>query len=257
MSVLPTEGLEDMLPTKGVEALQALSDLYEDCEACEILCEHRKRVVFGGGSVNGPLMVIAEGPGESEDETGEVLIGESGRLFMDLLALAWPQTEEMAEIRDIADTDEFFEELRDYFDDYIFWTNIVLCRPPENRDPSPAERKACRDRLQRTIYAVDPLLIIGLGKFAVSQLVGSAVQITKKRGQLYDVTIPSPVTGEHVRFSLLALLHPAYLLRQGDQALMKKKKGQTYDTLQDLKYAVGLMQKHSKFAFKTDFPEEP
>ena len=258
-STLPTDGVEDLLPTSGVGALVALEELYSDCDACEELCASRSQVVFGSGSAHGPIMIIAEAPGSDEDQEGVAMIGKSGRLLMELLVNAWPESEEVSEILAIDEEEGelFYTEARDYLDDFIFWTNIVLCKPEENRDPSPAERKACRDRLHRTIYAVDPLVIIGVGKLAVGQLLRAAVQITKKRGYTFDISVPSPVTGLPVRYTLLALLHPAYLVRQGDQDLLARKgQGPTYETLEDLKYVLGLLQKHSSYALKNPFPQE-
>lgn len=243
-------------PTRGLDALHELADAYAACDRCPALCEERNQVVFGSGAYDARVMVIAEAPGEDEDREGAPFVGESGQLLMDLFAHAWPETKELEDIRALDEDQEYFPELREFLDDYIFWTNVVLCRPPENRDPAPAEKKACRDRLERTIYAIDPLLIVGVGKVASAALLRSAVQITQKRGRIYDISIPSPITGELVRYPMLAILHPAFLLRKGDQDLMSRKKGNSYKTKEDLRWALDLLQNHHQYVFRTDFPLE-
>lgn len=233
----------------GREALIDLLDEYRSCSRCSLLTQSRTQVVFGGGNSKAPLLVVGEAPGVAEDATGIPFWGESGRLLMWMLADAWPPgNERLARIR--ADgasqhDDDYFEVLRDFLEDYVFWTNLVLCHPAENRDPQRAEVKECSDRLNRTIYAVDPQLIIATGKIAVNALLkqGREVAITdsKVHGRIFDIWIPSPVTGERVRYPMLALLHPAYLLRKGDLSLVKSKKGETYATIEDLREALRLL----------------
>ena len=226
----------------GLDALVELLEEYDVCERCQALCLSRSQVVFGCGSASADIMIVGEGPGAVEDHEGVPFVGDSGQLLMDLIANAWPDTDAVRDVRLIEDDTRFFEELREYLDKFIFWTNVVLCRPEENRTPATEEVKNCRDRLHKTIYAVDPLLIIATGKAAATALVGRSVQITAKQGQLMDVTIKSPVSGEDIRYPMMPILHPAYLLRRGDQKLVKRKQGDTYATIQHLKYAIFLLE---------------
>ena len=240
----------------GVDALRALKQSYADCDRCELLCESRDQVVFGSGATNARIMVIAEAPGQTENDTGIPLVGDAGRLFMSILSHAWPENDELNQLKNERDDDRYFDGLRDYFDDYIFWTNLVCCWPGEgNRDPSQKEIKACADRLYQTIYAVDPDIIIALGKLAASKLIGKTIAITEKAGQLFDIQVPSPVSGRPVRYAMFALLHPSFLLRKADQDLMKRKKGFTYETVEDLKYLFSLLGMHAKQTGQ-QFPEE-
>lgn len=174
---------------------------------------------------------------------------------MDLFAKAWPKDDQMAEIRKIGEDGPYFRELREYLDQFVFWTNAAICRPPENRNPTSQELKNCRERLERTIYAVDPILIIAAGKIPASMLLGKSVQITEKHGTIYDVEISSPVTGDPVRYPMLAVLHPAFLLRQGDQNLVKRKKGVTYETIQDLRDGLRLIEMLHRESYGRSFLE--
>jgi DNA polymerase len=199
-------------------------------------------------------MIVGEAPGVEEDAEGIPFVGKSGRLLMNMLEMAWPDTDEIRRIRTIQDTEAYYLELREYLDNYIFWVNAVSCLTPENRTPTPKELEACRDRLERTIYAVDPLLILACGKTAATAVVQKSVQIIQKRGSVYDMSIRSPVTGESIRYTAMAILHPSYLLRKGDQTLVDLGKGDTFATLEDLRYAIRLLDTHSKQVLATSFP---
>jgi hypothetical protein len=78
--------------------------------------------------------------------------------------------------------------------------------------------------------------------------VGKKVSIISKRGEIFDVSVPSPVTGGQIRYPVMALLHPSYLLRKGDRALVGKKEGETYQTLGDLRYALSLIDEYNRIA---------
>jgi uracil-DNA glycosylase family 4 len=216
-------------------------------------------------------MVIGEAPGEVEDSEDMVFWGDSGQLLMSMIEKAWPPLgwedvrgkkkpildPRIEALRAIDDDNAYFTALRDFLDDYIFWTNLVLCHPEKNRDPQKSEIKECSDRLHRTIYAVDPRLIITTGKLAASAFLKKDVAITEKHGSLFDVSIPSPVTGDPVRYTMLALLHPAYLLRQGDKDLVKREQGKTYETIEDLREGLRLLDLTYKLAYDKDLTETP
>jgi DNA polymerase len=242
----------------GIAALEDTFEKYADCTACG-LCDKRLQVVFGSGSASADILVVGEAPSEEDERQGIPFLGKSGRLIMDMLAMVWPETEEMLRLRsyDTEDNEGYFLDLREYLDRYIFWTNVVGCRTPEGRTPSNSEIEACSDRLQRIIYSVDPLLIIALGKTAASAVLGKTVQIMDKRGNIFDVTVASPVTGTAVRYPMMALLAPGFLLKKGDQSLVAEKKGDTYKTLQDLKQALTLLDAEYKDAFGQSFPYRP
>jgi len=247
-------------PLLGLSALGELIEVYDGCNQCPALCASRQVVVHASGSASAPILIVGEAPGADEDEQGVPFVGKAGQLFMEMLKSAWPESEELERIEEMwderaGDNSSYWETLRDFFDDHILWTNVVQCRPEDNRTPIPSEIKACRDRLIRTIYAVDPRIIIAAGKTAASALMGKVVQITKDRGTIYDISIPSPATGEMVRYPMLAILHPAYLLRKGDQGLVSKERGETYATIQDLKWALELLNQQYQLEYGTSFPE--
>lgn len=234
----------------GMKAVRDLYDEYLDCSKCSLLCASRSRVVFGSGSVNADILIVGEAPGTEENSSGIPFTGGSGRLLLQLLDMASPATEALEKIRGLEDNEEYFTQIRDYFEEKVFFTNVVLCMPDDGRTPSTEEIKNCKSRLERTIYAVDPKVIIAAGKTAASVVLGKKVSVQSRRGEILDISISSPATGRKVRYPMLVLLHPSFLLRKGDMPLVTKKKGDTYKTLQDLKYIMSLIDTYETITEK-------
>jgi DNA polymerase len=150
-----------------------------DCTACK-LHSGRAQSVFGVGDEAADWLFIGEGPGAEEDARGEPFVGQAGRLLDNMLAAI---------------------DLKRGSDVYI--TNIVKCRPPNNRAPEPNEAAACIGYLRRQIALIQPRLLIALGKTAANNLLGNEASIASLRGRLHDWHgVP-----------LIVTYHPAYLLR--------------------------------------------
>ncbi len=150
------------------------------CQRCE-LAERCTQKVPGVGDQQADLMIIGEGPGMEEDLKGEPFVGRSGRLLDKMLAAI------------------------DLRRDQVYITNIVKCRPPDNRDPKPAEASACRQFLQAQIELVSPRVILSVGRISAQNLLGVQQPVGKLIRQqhlLPDSSIPLKVS-----------YHPAYLLR--------------------------------------------
>lgn len=231
----------------GKSALREIVDEYTGCQRCDLLCESRTQIVFGSGSATADILVVGEAPGASEDLDGIPFTGKSGRLLFQLFEKVLAG-EEVEKVRGISDDDEYFRQVRDIVEDRTFFTNVVMCRPEDNRTPSTTEIKNCKSRLHRMIYAVDPKLIIAAGATAASAVMGKKVSIVKNRGHIFDVSVPSPITGTLVRYPMMALLHPSYLLRKGDRVLVRKQEGDTYATMGDLRYALRLLDEYDRIS---------
>jgi DNA polymerase len=159
-----------------------LEELGQHCRACQRcdLGANRTHAVVGRGHPQAPIMVIGEGPGQNEDETGLPFVGKAGQLLEKILASVKLDTQ-----RDV----------------YI--CNIVKCRPPDNRVPTPDEIAACRPYLMEQLRLVSPKIILLTGATAVRGLTGDKRGITKIRGQWLDWQ----------GWLCMPILHPAYLLR--------------------------------------------
>jgi DNA polymerase len=163
----------------GAAALQAVRAEIGDCQRCK-LCSGRKQIVFGVGNPRAQLMFIGEGPGYDEDVQGEPFVGRAGQLLTEIITKGMKMRRE---------------------DVYI--ANVVKCRPPENRNPEPDEIASCLPFLIAQIDAVQPKVIVALGKFAAQNLLGLSTPISRLRGQWH----------EYRGIRLMPTLHPAYLLR--------------------------------------------
>jgi len=175
--------------------LPALTKHVASCEACE-LHKTRKQTVFGVGHHKADWLIIGEAPGADEDRQGEPFVGPAGQLLTQMLRAIGLAREE------------------------VFITNILKCRPPNNRDPNPEEVNACKAYLGRQIELLEPKIILALGRIAAQSLLQTSTPIGKMRGRLYHLeiyNIPTVVT-----------YHPAYLLRR------PKEKRKVWE---DLKFA--------------------
>lgn len=170
------------------DSFEALRTEALACTRCP-LADGRTQVVFGVGDPSAALMFVGEGPGAEEDKLGVPFVGRAGRLLTQLI-------EGVGLTRD---------------DVYI--TNVVKCRPPNNRDPLPAEIEACRPYLEAQLGFIQPRVVVTLGNFATKLLLDTKVGITKLRGQVYP-------WGEGV---LIPTLHPAAVLRGGGAALAQSR----------------------------------
>lgn len=149
------------------------------CKRCD-LCQTRHNVVFGEGNRHAEIMCIGEGPGYYEDMQGKPFVGKSGVLL-----------------------DKIFDVCGFTREEHIFIGNIVKCRPPQNRDPTPEERSTCIPYLYKQIELIAPKIIILLGATALKGLIDPNARITKVRGQWI----------EWKGIQVMPTYHPSALLR--------------------------------------------
>jgi DNA polymerase len=187
----------------ATDPLESLADLEAACAACRRcgLAAGRSRVVVSRGNPGARLMVIGEGPGAQEDATGMPFVGKAGQLLDAMLASVGIDSNR---------------------DAYI--CNVVKCRPPENRRPTPAEMDACRPWLDRQIDAVNPAVILLAGATAMEGVLGVKGGITRLRGQWRSW---------QGRW-LMPVFHPSYLLRNPSRQ-RGSPKWHTWQDLQEVR----------------------
>lgn len=162
-----------------------LRDLYEslkDCRRCG-LAEGRTNVVFGSGSPDADLVLVGEAPGYNEDIQAEPFVGAAGRFL-----------------------DELLDDILHLTRDRIYIGNVLKCRPPDNRDPSPVEIETCKPFLSRQLEIISPVVVCSMGNFATKTLTGRREGITKLRRKPVKV-------GDLFVFPIY---HPAAALHRGD-----------------------------------------
>lgn len=164
------------------ERLEGASREASACVRCPQLVQARTQVVFGSGDPDADVMFVGEAPGASEDRQGVPFVGRAGKLL-----------------------DQLLEEIGLRRDD-VFITNVLMCRPPDNRDPRPAEIEACQEWLWRKLELVRPVVVCTLGNFATKLLRGDPAGITRVHGQVEERTLGS------LRVRLLPVFHPAAAL---------------------------------------------
>ena len=177
------------MPESGRTTLRQLRETALVCTRCP-LAEGRTQVVFGVGDPEADLLFVGEGPGREEDLAGEPFVGRSGKLLDRLMA------EEIGVTRSSC---------------YI--ANVVKCRPPNNRNPAPAEIAACRPYLEAQIELIKPAVVVTLGNFATQLLLDTTDGIRRLRGSVY------PYGSAH----LVPTYHPAYVLRAGGEAMAEMR----------------------------------
>lgn len=163
---------------RGPFTLEELKAEMEGCRKCP-LSQGRTNIVFGEGNPAARLMFIGEGPGAEEDRQGRPFVGAAGQLLDRILAAAGMSREE------------------------VYIANVVKCRPPGNRVPTPAEAEACMPWLKKQFEIIVPRLVVLLGSTALQYLVDSKARITQCRGQW--------IARGDVR--IMPTYHPAALLR--------------------------------------------
>jgi uracil-DNA glycosylase len=162
-------------------SLAAFGDQVAGCTKCA-LAAGRTQVVFGSGNPDADLMFVGEAPGFHEDKQGVPFVGAAGKLLEQLLAgIGLTRAE-------------------------VYIANVLMCRPPGNRDPMPEEIEACEGHLWRQIELIEPRVVATLGNFATKLLSGRPTGITRVHGQEQETTLGGR------RVLLYPLYHPAAAL---------------------------------------------
>lgn len=159
-------------------SLDELNSLICNCTKCE-LHKGRYKFVFGSGNPEADILVIGEGPGAEEDKQGLPFVGRAGQLLTEILKAIKFEREE------------------------VYIGNIVKCRPPGNRTPSPQEMETCIPYLKKQIELINPKLILCLGLTAAQGLLKKKESLTNLRGKVF----------EYGKIKVMVTYHPAALLR--------------------------------------------
>ncbi|MBS3812950.1 uracil-DNA glycosylase [Candidatus Bipolaricaulota bacterium] len=162
------------------------------------LSQSRTNAVPGEGKDDADLMFVGEGPGAQEDALGRPFVGRAG--------------DKLTEILNSVNIDR----------GNVFITNVVKCRPPENRNPKSDEQEACLPYLEAQIAEINPSIIVTLGNTATKALLDKDRGITKIRGNFYNW---------RGNIQVFPMYHPSYLLRNPS----KEKGSPKYETWQDIK----------------------
>lgn len=202
----PSTATEPATREQKIALLKAIQE--QEVAACTRcgLCQGRTHAVFGEGDPDARLMFIGEGPGQREDELGRPFVGRAGDLLAKMIT-AMGLTREQ-----------------------VYITNVVKCRPPNNRTPSPDEVATCWPYLQRQIQIIRPQVIVTLGGPATKTILDTKDGITRLRGKWHQFPgIDPPV-------AVMPTFHPAFLLRQ----YTEENRGRVWSDLQAVMQRLGM-----------------
>jgi uracil-DNA glycosylase family 4 len=168
----------DLVISKA-RSLKVLQSEVAGCTLCDELASTRTQTVFGVGAAKANLCFLGEAPGADEDRTGEPFVGRAGKLLNKIIEACTLRREE------------------------VYILNILKCRPPGNRNPTPAESSNCKRHLLRQLQLIKPEYICCLGAVAAQNLLQTTTPIGQLRGKVHD----------YQGIKVVCTYHPAYLLR--------------------------------------------
>ena len=182
--VPPAAPTSPALKTKAEReaALDVIRRQVSACPRCPELCSTRKQTVFGVGNSKARLCFLGEAPGADEDAQGEPFVGRAGQLLTKIIEACTLRRED------------------------VYILNVLKCRPPNNRPPTPEESANCREYLEGQLDIIRPEFICCLGATAAKQLLGLDIPISKLRGTFQT----------YRGMRVMCTYHPAYLLRNPD-----------------------------------------
>lgn len=157
------------------------------CKKCP-LSLNRKNAVPGEGDLNAGLMFVGEGPGRDEDIQGRPFVGRAGQLLTKIINAMHFQREN------------------------VYITNVVKCRPPENRTPHKEEIDECEEYLFEQIETIRPKVIVALGKVAADFFIHSKLSMSALRGEFYEFNL----------IKVMPTFHPSYLVRNEGNKIIRK-----------------------------------
>ena len=174
-------------PAGGEPSFPSLEEQVQSCQKCH-LARGRKNAVPGEGNIHTELMFVGEAPGRDEDIQGRPFVGRAGQLLTKIIAAM------------------------DYKREEVYITNIVKCRPPENRTPHADEIEQCKGYLFEQIKMIQPRVIVTLGRVAADFFIRSREGMTALRGNFH----------EYEGIQVMPTFHPAYLIRNEANKIFKK-----------------------------------
>ena len=194
------------------EELEKIKEECLNCQRCP-LGATRTKVVFSAGVPNNKIVLIGEAPGFNEDMTGEPFVGRAGQLL-----------------------DKILESVGFSRQTNIYICNTIKCRPPNNRDPLPEEKLACRNYLDRQLTILKPKIILLCGKVALTSFLDTKEGITKLRGRWFD----GPYGAK-----MMPIFHPSYLLRNQSKAIGSPK-WLMWQDMKEIRKAYDALEKESQ-----------
>lgn len=165
---------------RNIEFLK-FKEKWNNCKKCLELSKNRTNIVFGSGNTNPKIVIIGEAPGTNEDKKGVPFVGRSGI-----------ELDKLLETIDMSRED-------------IYIMNVLMCRPPKNRNPNKKEISNCQERFYEQLKILNPEIIITLGSFSTQQILETKEPISNLHGKIIEKN----------NFTIIPMFHPATILYSG------------------------------------------
>lgn len=252
-----------------LEQLQALYSEWSGCKKCNLsmfrdaqnnaISGNTLDIVFGDGNPDSRILILGEAPGEEEESSQIPFIGRAGQLLNQILAItsADPEIKKMyhsyntKKHRTKSDEENFTHQMVNWRKNNYFITDVVSCRPPENRPPSHSEMDICWERLWNIVYIVDPIVIIACGNSALSSMLKKRkTVITSYRSEVYDCKFSGRICD--IKYPVIPTYHPTHLLRKAD---WNTKGGDWDKTLLDWRSALTLYDQFMEINHNIPIPD--
>jgi DNA polymerase len=187
LGYLSSVGVEFVSGSSKEPVYSSLTERILGCQKCP-LWRGRTHAVPGEGNIKTELMFVGEAPGRDEDIKGRPFVGKAGQLLTKIIEAMHFKRED------------------------VYITNVVKCRPPENRTPQRQEVEACRNYLQEQLEMIKPKVVVALGKVAADFFIESRAGMTALRGNFYQVGA----------IQVMPTFHPSYLVRNEGNKILKR-----------------------------------
>lgn len=178
---------DSLKETSKEKIFSSLEQEIKECQACP-LAKTRKNTVPGEGDMEAELMFVGEGPGREEDIKGKPFVGRAGQLLTRII------------------------EAMKFERENVYITNVIKCRPPDNRNPKTSEVEKCQRFLLKQIELISPKIIVTLGNVPTRYFLNKSEGITSLRGRFYP----------YHDIQIMPTFHPSYLVRNEDNKELKK-----------------------------------
>jgi DNA polymerase len=187
LKYLSSVGVEFVSASSKEPVYSSLNERILGCQKCP-LWRGRTHAVPGEGNIKTELVFVGEAPGRDEDIQGRPFVGKAGQLLTKIIEAMHFKRED------------------------VYITNVVKCRPPENRTPQREEVEACRNYLQEQLEMIKPKVVVALGKVAADFFIESRASMTSLRGNFYQVGA----------IQVMPTFHPSYLVRNEGNKILKR-----------------------------------
>jgi len=229
----------------GESALYQINHEMTVCTACSLHSNRTRTGVHTAiGNINAKLVVVMEAPTQKALLNEDILSDTNGDMLVSLIGRAMPITPELRAIQRIPNDTVYFDALKDYILDLVFFTSFVGCPLFRDAALNNAQVKACSTFLNRQLYAIDPTVIVAMGGPGSNKLFSQKGKSLVNRGKVKDFCVESPFSSAQVRYTGITTVTLTAIAMSGDfdSDVLDSGKGLANDVISDFKKAFDILE---------------